>query len=240
MKLGIITDVHCNIAALNAVLEIFEKENVDKIINCGDIIGIGPYSEEAVQMLMQYKDKLISVRGNHEGYLIDGLPEVIHDDKRKMRDDEIAHHKWNHSCLSEESINFLKTFSKKQYIEINGKKICIVHYPAKKEGGYEKHYRTPTVDEVEEIFKNYDSDIYLYGHSHLYVVNKLKDKWYINVGSLGCPIGENYATAGMLEITNENVEFKQIKAKYDVQAVIDEIRKINYPMCEKIIEDFYI
>ena len=46
MKIGIITDIHSNIQALEAVLEEFDRINVDKIICCGDIIGIGPNPEE--------------------------------------------------------------------------------------------------------------------------------------------------------------------------------------------------
>ena len=48
MKLGIITDIHSNIIALNEVLKEFEKIKVGKIICCGDIIGIGPYPEEVI------------------------------------------------------------------------------------------------------------------------------------------------------------------------------------------------
>ena len=68
MKLGIITDIHSNIIALNEVLKQFEKIKIDKIICCGDIIGIGPSPEEVVQALIQVSDKLIAVRGNHEKY----------------------------------------------------------------------------------------------------------------------------------------------------------------------------
>ena len=73
MKIGIITDVHSNIIALNAVLNEFEKIEVDKIICCGDIIGIGPNPEETVQELMKNEDKLIAVRGNHEQYIFSCL-----------------------------------------------------------------------------------------------------------------------------------------------------------------------
>ena len=107
MKIGIITDIHSNIQALNAVLNEFDKEKVDKIICCGDIIGIGINPEETVQTLMRRKDILISVAGNHEQYLLKGLPENIHDDKRKLSNDEIENHKWNHSKLSKQSKEFL-------------------------------------------------------------------------------------------------------------------------------------
>ena len=67
------TDIHSNINALNAVLNEFEKMKVEKIICCGDIIGIGPYPEETVQALIKLKDKLIAVKGNHEEYFLSGL-----------------------------------------------------------------------------------------------------------------------------------------------------------------------
>ena len=46
MKIGIITDIHSNIQALNVILNEFDKQNVEKIICCGDIIGIGINPEE--------------------------------------------------------------------------------------------------------------------------------------------------------------------------------------------------
>ncbi|WP_243186686.1 metallophosphoesterase family protein [Clostridium intestinale] len=49
MKIGIITDVHNNVIALNSMLKLFEKNECDEIIYCGDIIGIGPFPEETVQ-----------------------------------------------------------------------------------------------------------------------------------------------------------------------------------------------
>lgn len=58
MKIGIITDIHSNIKALNAVLDEFDKIKVDRIICCGDIIGIGPNPEETVQALINRRDKI--------------------------------------------------------------------------------------------------------------------------------------------------------------------------------------
>ena len=112
MKLGIITDIHSNIIALNEILKEFEKRKIEKIICCGDIIGIGPRPEEVVQALMQVSDKLIAVKGNHEKYLLDGLLVNVHNDKREMSLEEIQNHKWIHSRISEQSKKFLKNLLK--------------------------------------------------------------------------------------------------------------------------------
>ena len=51
MKIGIITDVHNNVVALNAILQLFEEKGCDEILCCGDIIGIGAFPEETVQRI---------------------------------------------------------------------------------------------------------------------------------------------------------------------------------------------
>lgn len=43
IKIGIMTDIHNNIMALDSMLRVFDNEKCDEIICCGDIIGIGPF-----------------------------------------------------------------------------------------------------------------------------------------------------------------------------------------------------
>ena len=239
MKIGIITDVHSNINALNIVLNEFDKIEVDKIICCGDIIGIGPNPEETVQELMKNKDKLIAVRGNHEQYLLEGLPKNVHDDKRIMSLEEIDNHEWTHSKLTENSKNFIRQFKISNIIEIEGKKIYIVHYPSNEKGTYKKHIRKPTIKQNEEMFSGIDADIFIYGHTHTTSINNKKNKWYINSGSLGCPIKSNIANAGILEINKNEIHYEQLRIEYDVNEVIQEIERLKFPFYKGILKIFY-
>lgn len=239
MKIGIITDIHSNIQALNAVLKEFEKLKVDKIICCGDIIGIGINPEETVQALIKKKDILISVLGNHEQYLLKGLPKKIHDDKRELNNEEIEHHKWNHSKLSKESKDFLSELPVARNIEIEGKKIYIIHYPIEKDGSYKKHIKSPSLMDCKEMFKEIEADIFLYGHTHTYCVNTEENRWYINTGSLGCPMDSNVAKAGILEICNGKIEFKSINVSYNVEEVIEKINSLKFPLYQQILKLFY-
>ena len=239
MKIGIISDIHSNIQALKSVLEEFDKERVDKIICCGDIIGIGINPDETVQELIKRKDMLIAVSGNHEQYLINGLPKNVHDNKRKMSIEEIENHEWNHSKLSENSKKFLNELETSKSIEIEGKKFYIIHYPINNDGKYKKHIKNPSIFENEEMFEKIDADIFLYGHTHTYSINNKGDKWFINVGSLGCPMNRDIAKAGILEINNEKITFNAVKVKYNVEEIIKEINDLKFPFYEKILQIFY-
>lgn len=239
MKIGVISDIHSNYLALNAVLEEFDKKKIDKIICCGDIIGIGPNPEETVQLLMRKKEKLIIVTGNHEQYLIEGLPKEIHEDKRKMSLEERQNHEWNHSKLSKESRKFINEMSIFENIKIENKKIHIVHYPRNIDNKYKKHIKSPTINECEELFNNIEADIFLYGHTHTVNVNNKEHKWYINPGALGCPGSTNIANSGILEIKNDKIDYKQLVVVYDVDKVIDEIQKLQFPFYKGILKIFY-
>ena len=239
MKIGVISDVHSNIQALRAVLDTFDKEKVDQIICCGDVIGIGINPDEVIQELMKRKDKFISVIGNHEQYLLKGLPKEIHDDKRKMSEQEIENHKWNHSKLSDQSIIFLRQLETSQNIKLAGKRFYIVHYPQQADGTYKKHIKNPSAMDNVEMFKENDADIFLYGHTHTFSVNNINDKWYINTGALGCPMKSNIARAGILEINDEKIQFKSINVEYNVKEIIDEINNLKFPFYEEILKIFY-
>ena len=204
MKLGIITDIHNNLLALKTVFEYFEKQHCDKIICCGDLIGIGPYPEETVQFISKLPN-LIAVRGKHDDYLVKGMPTVIPNEEG-MEYGEIQHHQWEHSLLSESSVNFLKKLPARQDILIENHKISVMHYCTDQEGKYVKYVSNPSEQDAEIMMADIDSEIVIVGHDHKRTIQKTENKWYINVGSLGCPGTDiNIARAGILTFTEECV-----------------------------------
>ena len=239
MKIGIISDIHSNIQALGAVLNEFDRVKVDKIICCGDIIGIGMNPEETVQKLISKREILIAVKGNHEQYLLNGLPKAVHDDKRNMCGDEIKNHEWNHKKISEQSKKFLNELKLSEYLEIEEKKFYISHYPIKEDGTYKKHIKNPNIAECKELFKGINADIFLFGHTHTSKINKEDNKYYINTGSVGCPMNSNIAKAGLIEINGGKVKFTSINVEYNVKEIIEEINRLKFPHYKKILQIFY-
>ena len=107
MKIGLISDIHGNKKALDAVLKQFEKENIDKIICIGDLVGGAPMSEEVIQIIINMGSKVIAVKGNRERYIIEGMPKVVHDEKMKISDEQLQRNEWIKNKLSKSSIEFI-------------------------------------------------------------------------------------------------------------------------------------
>ncbi len=61
---AVISDVHANLEALEAVLKELEREKVDKIFFLGDAVGYGPNPNECIELLKQKAD--IMIAGNHD------------------------------------------------------------------------------------------------------------------------------------------------------------------------------
>lgn len=67
MRIALITDIHANREALDAVLDDIEAEGVDRIVCLGDIVGYGPDPVAAVDILAGLAERgAVVIRGNHD------------------------------------------------------------------------------------------------------------------------------------------------------------------------------
>lgn len=72
MKWMIVSDIHGSYEDLKEVIKIFEEEKMDKLLLLGDLLYHGPRNPlpegyapmDVAQLLNQYKEKIIAVRGN--------------------------------------------------------------------------------------------------------------------------------------------------------------------------------
>lgn len=236
MKIGIITDIHNNVVALDAILKAFTDQGCDEILCCGDIIGIGPFPEETVQRLISMPE-IKGVLGNHDRYLVEGLQRPF---PQGMSESEGLHHLWEHSLLSEESKDYLRQLPFSLDLNKGGLNITVVHYAMDPANQYYYLSPSPSYDECERMFSNYNADIIIYGHDHKGSVFQGNSKLYINCGTLGCPSsGIGIAQGGILTIERQGLSFKKVYAEYDFKAVLEAIDTLMYPAYMEIKQFFY-
>ena len=64
MRIGIFSDVHANIEAMNAVLDAFKSERIDKYVCIGDVVGYGASPNECCDIIR--KTAAFTILGNHD------------------------------------------------------------------------------------------------------------------------------------------------------------------------------
>jgi putative phosphoesterase len=64
MRLGLISDIHANLHALDAAIAALRREGVDRFVCAGDLVGYGPFPNECVERVASLD--AVTVAGNHD------------------------------------------------------------------------------------------------------------------------------------------------------------------------------
>jgi len=161
VKIGIVSDVHCNHAGLLRALEILG--DVDELICLGYSIYEYRFSNEVVRLLRDRGAR--TILGNHEeGFL---GPQGV-----RARQPE-----WIDGSLLE----WLGKQPKRLELNIGGKKLLIVHStPWEPRGAYVYPHSS-----LLTRFGEADADFVLYGHTHHQLVRRIGNVLVVNPGSAG-------------------------------------------------------
>lgn len=187
---------------------------------------------------MMQLPNLIAVRGNHEKYLLEGMPHA-YPNEENMSPQERKHHQWEHHLLSAESVAFLESLPYQIDITCEDFRVSIMHYCMDCDGHYVNYKANPSEKDLKKMFAAVGSDIILYGHDHCRTICK-GDKLYINFGSLGCPAQDkNLARFGIVNTEKGNVEIQPMDVEYDADAAIRSIDATDYPDADNIKKYFY-
>ena len=161
MKVGIVSDVHCNHAGLLHALELLG--DADELVCLGDSIYEYRFSNEVVRLL---RDRGVhTIVGNHEeGFL------GPHGARARQPE-------WIDRSL----LQWLVERPKRLELDIGGKKLLLVHStPWEPQGAYVYPH-----DSQLARFGEADVDFVLYGHTHHQLVRRVGKVLVINPGSAG-------------------------------------------------------
>jgi putative phosphoesterase len=161
LKVGIVSDLHCNVAGLSQALDLMG--DVDELICLGDSIWEYRFSNEIVRTLKERAAH--TILGNHEeGFL---GPQGV-----RARQPE-----WIDRSL----LDWLAKRPHRLELQLGGKKLLAVHStPWEPRGSYVYPH-----DTLLERFAEADADFVLYGHTHHQVVQRFGGVLVINPGSAG-------------------------------------------------------
>jgi predicted phosphodiesterase len=229
-RVGIFSDIHGNLPALEAVLEAMENEDCDYMVCCGDVVGYGAFPNECCEVLRERG--IPTIVGNHDHAAL-GKTDISYFN-------EIAKHaiKWTRKELSEDNTQWLDELE----YTLDYNNLYFVH--ASPESPHEWKY-VLTMGEARLNFRHFEEKACFIGHSHQpFIIEshhnnlfcstrpeidiKEERRYLINVGSVGQPRDRNYrACYTICDLEREKIEIKRVD--YDLQRARDAIKSQNLP-----------
>ncbi|MFC0205818.1 metallophosphoesterase family protein [Novosphingobium soli] len=178
MKIAVLSDIHGNLAALDAVLADAAARAVDRIVNLGDIVSGPLFPRETADRLMPLA--LPTIRGNHERQLTEQAPESMG-----------ASDRYAAGCLRADQRAWIAALP--ETLQLSDE-VLLVHGTPDSDLAYfletvtEAGLRPATMDEVEHRAAGAKAKVILCGHTHVARVVRLDDgRLIVNPGSVGLP-----------------------------------------------------
>ena len=238
MKAAIISDIHGNLPALEAVMTDINKRKADKIICLGDIIGKGPNAKEAIEICQKECD--IVLQGNWENSLYKTFLARNQGQTEGLSDKML----WYINSATPQQMEYLGNLPHSTEFYLSGKLIRIFHAHPR---NFNRYHPTSPIEQRMELFDYNDNseykklaDVAIYADIHGAYMQILQGRHLINVGSVGNPLDISRASYVMLEggedaDTSFGIQF--IRVTYDIEKAITMAKEANIPDLDGYISE---
>ncbi len=210
-KIAIISDIHGNLPALEAVLDDIQAKGITEIYCLGDLVGYYCFFNEVVALVKQKQIKCLL--GNHD-YALLHTQGVI---ERSKTCTSIL--QWQLERMTAETHDYLKSLQASYEFGFAGKKIQLVH------AGLNDPVDEYVFEVSDEYLKNHDftNDILISGHTHLMAYKKFySGKMWINPGAVGQP--RDFDNRASYTILDEKADVAFVRVPYDFNKTINAMR----------------
>jgi len=232
LRIAVISDIHGNWHAFEAVLADIANEAPDEVWCLGDIVGYGPQPNRCVEEARTRSD--LCLLGNHD---LAAIGEV---DLATFSPDAATSARWTIDELEPDKLEYLKT------LEPKGERDGVeAFHGSPRDPVWEYLLSEPAVRTALEMTT---AKLVLVGHSHIPIALRLSDgqalagglakggseidlddgRWLLNPGSVGQPRdGDPRAAYLLIDLDKPHAHYRRVP--YDVATTQDEIRKAGLP-----------
>lgn len=227
MRIAVLSDIHGNKHALEAVLADIDRVGPDVVFCLGDLVGYGAFPNEVIELIRSRG--IPTVMGNYD----DGVGfersdcgcAYVTPEARALGDLSFA---WTKKHTSEDNKAFLRGLFRYIRVESRGWRIALVHGSPRKINEYV--YADRPVKNLERIAESAQADILVFGHTHLPYDKKVGGTTLVNVGSAGKPKdGDPRAGYAIIHIEEAGAQVEVRRVDYDVDQAARAIRLSDLP-----------
>lgn len=226
-----LSDVHGNALALEAVRKALKKEKPDVVLIAGDFVMNGPEPVGTIDAIREMEGTgAIVVQGNTDVAVADadyaaafpwmfesGVPDALR-----------AAAEWAHDALEDEHLAWLRRLPAERRIRIGDDLVLLTHAsPGSQTQGFDRDLDPATV--VERMSRT-DARVICCGHTHIPDVREFGWKVIVNDGSAGYAFdGDPTASWALVTIDGEEVTAEIRRTEYDVLATANAISARGLP-----------
>ena len=234
-RVAVITDIHANLPALEAVVAAIEWTDVDAVYCGGDLVGYGPHPNSVCQQI-EHRG-IPTIYGNYD-YAIARDFDDCGCAYRDQHDRELGQRsvEWTLEHTDPESKEFMRGLSFDLRFEMGARRVRLVHGSPRKVNEYlfaDKPART-----FERIAAGADCDVLVFGHTHQPRVHEYGGVLFVNCGSVGKPKdGDPRASFAVLELAESDMLVTIERVEYDAESVAREVAESGLPAeyAEKLV-----
>jgi putative phosphoesterase len=214
VRTAIISDVHANLAALNAVLGEIDSMGISHIISAGDVVGYYPFPNEVIQLFKQRA--VVGIAGNHDRA-------VLRTKISSMNPIAGQAAQWTAKELSETSRDYLANLPPRTHLTIGGKLVGLYHGSPRDDVEYVFE------EEAEpELLRLSGSRLLVLGHTHVPFVHRSNEGTIVNPGSVGQPRdGDPRACFMVYDSTKDDFTIR--RTEYDIEATVKAVQQAGLP-----------
>ena len=220
-RIGLISDIHGNLLALEAVLAELDREELDGLVCLGDV-AVGPQPAETLARVRELGCPV--VKGNWDDWFCDGIPPA--DDEIGGKLVEIGEF-WT-GQLSAGELESIRGFSPTVELDLGDGDTALCFHGSPSSNMVGIYSSTP--DEVlRQILGDVRARILLCGHTHLQMLRRYEQAVVVNPGSVGLPFSDwapntiriaPWAEYGILGYDEGKLRFDLRRTAYDVDALL--------------------
>ena len=219
MRIAVISDIHSNLDALEAVVS--KLPSYDEIVCLGDVVGYGPQPNEVVERLQQLRPTIV-LMGNHDCAVVSG-------DVADFSPHAAEAIEWTRREISEPGLRYLATLKSSARLEVGDTTLALFHGSPRDPLN---EYVFPGLPERmgRTLVEMAKAGVVLLGHTHMPMLYRFTGGVLANPGSVGQPRdGDPRASFALLTITEGEVSFEVRRVEYDMRPVADRIMRSGLP-----------
>jgi putative phosphoesterase len=230
LRIAIVSDIHGNIAALDAALLDIAPHKPDRLFIAGDLVMNGPRPSEVVQRVMALeKAGAHVVQGNTDIAVADGDYTAAFPWLDEVSDAQRQVAEWGHDQLTPEELDYLRRLPAERRSWVGDTLVLLCHAsPGSQTAGLPGDLDGPTL--VQRVTRS-DARVIVCGHTHVADIRELGRKLIVNPGSCGYAFDEDPAAAwAMLTIESDAEPVAELhRVAYDAESVSMEVSDRGLP-----------